>query len=109
MIKMKKIKMKGMGSEEYPNGRIDSFTIGLPIESPHHSLIPLFLELGFSKEEVLDKLDIIFQEMDYIFIYGNSKIKAHLIGEGNQFLIKFDTSIPKKEIDKVMKKYFQFP
>ena len=108
---MEKIKIKGIESEEYPNGRIDSFTIELPKkESPHHShIIPLFLDLGFPKEEVLDKLDIILQEVDYIFIYGNPKIKAHIIGENNQFIIKFDTSIPKEKIIKVMDKYFQFP
>ena len=106
---MEKLNIKGMSSEEYPGGRIDSFTIGLPDESPHHShIIPLFLKLGFSKEKCLDKLDIVFQETDYIFIYGNQKIKAHIIIAENNFFLKFDTSIPRKEILKIMDKYFQF-
>ena len=57
---MKKLKIIGMSSEEYPEGRIDSFTIKLPAESPHHLIIPFFLELGFSEEETLDKLDRIW-------------------------------------------------
>ena len=107
---MEKLRIRGLASEEYPGGRIDSFIIELPEESPHHShLIPLFLELGFPKEEVLDKLDIIFKEIDYLFIYGNSRIKAHLIVEGDNLSIKFDTSLSRRKIIKAMEKYFQFP
>lgn len=107
---MEKLKIRGMSSEEYPEGRIDSFTIELPKESPHHShVIPLFLDLDFSKRETLDKLDVVFQEMDYIFIYGNQRIKAHLIVQDNNFSIKFDTSLPREEITAMMEKHFQFP
>jgi hypothetical protein len=107
---MEKLKIEGMSSEEYPGGRIDSFTINLKNGSPHHShIIPLFLDLGFPKEESLDKLDVILNEIDYIFMYGGSKIKAHLIVEGDNLSIKFDTSISREDILKIIDKYFQFP
>ncbi|MFH1310924.1 MAG: hypothetical protein ABIH65_00780 [Nanoarchaeota archaeon] len=107
---MEKLKIVGMSSEEYNGGRIDSFTIDLPEKSPHHShIIPLFLELGFPREEVLDKLDVILQEVGYLFIYGNPKIKAHLIVEDESLSIKFDTSINREKINKIVEKYFQFP
>lgn len=107
---MEKLKIEGMSSEEYPGGRIDSFTIKLSKESPHHShIIPLFLEMGFPKEEVLDKLDVILNEIEYIFIYGNPKIKAHFIIGDKNFSIKFDSSLPKEKINKFVEKYFEFP
>ncbi len=107
---MEKLKINQMISEEYPKGRIDSFTIKLPDKSPHHShIIPLFLDLGFPEEKSLDKLDVIFNEVDYIFLYGNPKIKAHLIIEGDQLSIKFDTSISREKIIKTVEKYFEFP
>ena len=110
MTKMEKLRIVGISSEDYPNGRIDSFEIKLPEESPHHSnIIPFFLDLGFPEEEVLDKLDIITQEIDYLFIYGNPKIKAHLIVENGNLSMKFDTSLSRDEIIKVMEKYFEFP
>ena len=109
ITKMEKLKIKGMSSEEYPNGRIDSFKIKLPIESPHHShIIPLFLELGFPEEEVLGKLDVVLDKIDYIFIYGTSQIKAHLIVDNKNLSIKFDTSFPREKILKIIEKYFQF-
>ena len=107
---MKKLKIIGMSSEEYPEGRIDSFTIKLPKESPHHShIIPLFLELGFPKEEVLEKLDVTFPEIDYLFIYGNPQIKAHFIEDGGNLYIKLDTIIKKEKINEIVEKYFEFP
>ena len=107
---MEKLKIIGMSSEEYTEGRIDSFTIKLPNESPHHShIIPLFLELGFPKDEVLAKLDVIFSEVGYLFIYGNPKIKSHLIEEDGTLSIKFDTSIPREKINEIVEKYFKFP
>jgi hypothetical protein len=110
MTKMEKLKIKGMSSEEYLNGRIDSFKIKLPIESPHHShIIPLFLELGFPEKDVLEKLDVIIDKIDYIFIYGTPKIKAHLIVNNKDLSIKFDTSLPREKIMKIIEKYFQFP
>jgi len=102
---MDKLKITNVSSEDYLPGRIDSFEIKLPKESPHHShIIPLFLELGFPEKEVNDKLDILLNESDYIFIYGNSKIKAHLIIQNNQLTIKLDTSIKKEKINKIIEK-----
>ena len=107
---MKKLKIIGMSSEDYPGGRIDSFEIELLKESPHHShLIPSFLDLGFPKEIVLDKLDRIIQEMEYMFIYGSPKIKAYVDVAGGILLIRFDTSFPRRKIIDTMNKYFEFP
>lgn len=108
-MSFEKLKIKGVFSEEYPGGRIDSFMVALPDESPHHShIIPLFLDLGFSKEVVLDKLDVVLNEIDYLFVYGNPRIKAHLIVDESGLCIILDTSIPKEEIVGIFEKYFQF-
>lgn len=107
---MEKLKIKGISSEEYLEGRIDSFTIDLPDKSPHHShIIPLFLDLGFSEKVVLDKLDMVLNEIDYLFVYGNPRIKAHLIVNEGILYLKLDTSLPKEEVIKTFEKYFKFP
>ena len=107
---MKKLKIGGMSSEEYPGGRIDSFRVKLPKEYVNHShIIPLFIELGFPVEDVNEKLDIIYSEVGYIFIYGNQKIKAHLFAEDKDLTIRFDTSLSREKINKIVEKYFQFP
>jgi hypothetical protein len=113
--KMEKLKIVGMSSKSYPEGRIDSFSVPLS-DNPnqgiqHKYIMPLFRELGFSEEEVWD-LDIDFENRSvgsYFFSYGNTKIKAWLIVEEKILSIKFDTSLPREDIIKVMDKYFQFP
>lgn len=107
---MEKLKIKGMSSEDYPEGRIDSYKIELPRKSPHHShIIPLFIDLGFPENVVNEKLDVIYHEIGYIFVYGNQKIKAHLSAEDDELTIRLDTSIPREKINKIVEKYFQFP
>jgi len=107
---MGKLKIVGMSSEEYPGGRIDSYRIKLPEKYVNHShIIPLFLELGFQKEEVNERLDVIYSEIGYIFIYGNQKIKAHLFAEDKELTIRFDISLSREEIINTMEKYFEFP
>ena len=105
---MPKPKIIEIASEDYPQGRIDSFKINLS-ENLHQIIIPIFLELDFPEELVLEKLDTILSEQDYIFIYGNNKIKAHLIIDKQNLSIKFDTTIPKSKFNKIIEKYFQFP
>jgi len=112
---MKKLKILGMSSESYPEGRIDSFSVPLsdnPNQGIQHShIMPLFRELGFPEEEVWD-LDIDFENKPvgtYLFSYGNTKIKAWLFVEDGFLSIKFDTSIPREELDKILEKYFEFP
>ena len=105
---MKKLKLVGVSSEDYPEGRIDSYRIKLPEKSPHHShIIPLFLELGFPKDVVNENLDIICNEISYLFLYGNKRIKAHLSTEDNELTIRFDTSISRQKINKITEKYFE--
>jgi len=115
---MEKLKIKGISSESYPGGRIDSFTIPLLNGSGqginHSHIMPLFNDFKFPKEEVWD-LDMDFENKGVypagtsFFIYGNPKIKAWLIVEDETLSIKFDTSLPKEEINKVVGKYFEFP
>ena len=110
-IKMEKLKIKEMGSEEYPNGRIDSFTVPLVEGISDNYIIPLLKDLSFTEDSV-DDLDLDFENMSsgtYFFVYGNPKIKAHIIIEDKKFSIKFDTSLPREKIIKVMEKYFRFP
>ena len=108
--KFEKLKIVGMGNEVYPGGRIDSFKISLlSKESPHHShLIPLLLDLGFSKKRVLNTMDVILYTIDYMFVYGNPKIKAHISLDGKDLIIRFDTSYSRKKIISAMDKYFVF-
>ena len=111
MNKMEKVKILGMSSEEYPEGRIDSFTFPLVTGISDKSIIPLFRYLRFT-EDSLEDLDLDFENMSsgtYFFIYGNPKIKAHIIIENKKISIKLDTSLPKKNIVSAMEKYFQFP
>ena len=118
MTNMKKLKIKGISSENYPEGRIDSFNIPLVDGSGqginHSHIMPLFTDFKFPEKEILD-LDMDFENKGAypsgtsFFIYGNPKIKAWLIVEDETLSIKFDTSLPKKEINKVVEKYFEFP
>jgi len=112
---MEKLKIVGMSSEEYPGGRIDSFTIPLINESQeginHSHVMPLFRELGFAEEAVWD-LDIDFENKvpgTFFFSYGNKKIKSFLVIEEGTLSINFDTSLPREEINEIVEKYFEFP
>ena len=101
--------------EEYPGGRIDSFTFPLIDKTGqginHSHIMPLFQTLGFSEEEVWD-LDIDFENKNpgtFFFSYGNGKIKSFLIIEEETLSVNFDTSLPREEINKAVEKYFEFP
>lgn len=99
-----------MSSEEYPGGRIDTYEVQLlDKNSPSSAVIDLFRELGFPDEDIKEKLDVIYWEVKDIFIYGNKNIKAWLFAEGDNLSIRFDTSLPKTEINQVLEKYFEFP
>lgn len=67
------------------------------------------MDLGFFKEEVLDKLDVVFNYVDSLFVYGNPEIKAHIIIEGGKLSIKLDTSVPMEEMVEMLDKYLEFP
>ena len=115
----KKIMIRGISSQCYPGGRLDSFKIPLKDDSGqgiHHSyLIPLFIDLGFSEDEVMDELDIDFENKEiypsgtFFFIYGNSKIKGYIIIEGENLCINLDTNEERENINKIFEKYFEFP
>ena len=107
---MKKLKIIGMSSEEYPGGRIDTYEVRLlDKNSPSPQIIALFRNLNFPEDSVMEKLDVIYWEVKDIFIYGAKKIKAWLLAEDDLISIKFDTSLTRKELNEVVEKYFEFP
>jgi len=110
-LKKMKSKILGIGSESYPGGRIDSFKIE-EIDGTFESLISCLIELGFSEDSIRTEIDITLEPpRGYLFLYLNPKLKVHLSAEESEdfFTIRFDTSIPRKEILEIMKKHFQFP
>ncbi|MDP1695308.1 MAG: hypothetical protein Q8L29_00140 [archaeon] len=102
-------KIIGLFSETYPDGRIDGFEFRKSTNL-HNKLISLFLELGFQKEEVSEKIDrdFIGTSYEYIFIYGQ-KIKAHIFVLLDSLQIIFDSAEDRKKIIKVIEKYANFP
>lgn len=107
---MEKLKIEGMSSEEYPGGRIDTYEVRLSDKnSPSDQVIALFRDLNFPEDSIMEKLDTIYWEVKDIFIYGTKKIKAWLFADEDILSIKFDTSLPREDINKVVEKYFQFP
>ena len=115
---MEKLKIQGISSQEYPGGRVDTFTIPLVNKSGkginHSHIMPLFTDFKLPEEDVWD-LDIDFENKDVypagtsFFVYINSRIKAWLIVEDETLSMKFDTSLPKEEINEIIEKYFEFP
>ena len=108
--KMEKVKILGMSSEEYPEGRIDSFKVQ-ENKDTFENLILCLLNLGFSESVIRTKIDLAFEHNEYVFLYLNKKLRVHIeIDKGNNSLtIRFDTSLPKRNIVSAMEKYFQFP
>jgi hypothetical protein len=107
---MKKLKIVGISSEEYPGGRIDTYDVRLlDKDSPSPQIMALFRNLNFPEDAVMEKLDAIYWEGGDIFIYGNKKIKAWLLAEDDLISIKFDTSLTREKINKIIEKYFEFP
>ncbi|OGJ21217.1 hypothetical protein A3K73_06240 [Candidatus Pacearchaeota archaeon RBG_13_36_9] len=112
---MDKLKLKGISSEEYPDGRLDSFVVPLLKGINHSKIIPLFMDLGLSNEDALQKLDLDFENKALypagtsFFIYVSKELKAYLIiGEENLY-INLDTALPRDKIVTIIEKYFQFP
>ncbi len=105
-----KPKILGMGSEAYPEGRIDSFKID-ENQGNWESIVNCLVKLGFKDDSIRGDIDFILEERGYLFLYLNPNLKLHLSAEesGDFFTIRFDTSIPKREIISTMEKYFQFP
>ena len=107
-ISKMKLKILQLKSEEYPDGRIDSYRVKYDDES-HKILIPLFLDLGFKQDEVLEKLARIFEEGESLFVYGSSDTKAYIKTSIDELELIFDTSINKEKLNKVLEKYLDFP
>jgi len=106
-----KPKILGMGSESYPEGRIDSFKIDEK-EGHWESIVDCLVEFGFKDESIRADIDMTLEQpRDYLFLYLNSKLKVHLSAEESEdfFTIRFDTSLPKEKIVKIFEKHFQFP
>ncbi len=108
--KMEKARILGISSEEYPEGRIDSFKVQ-ENKDTFENLILCLLNLGFSESVIRTKIDLAFEHNEYVFLYLNKKLRVHIeINKGdNPLTIRFDTSLQKKNIVSAMEKYFQFP
>ena len=104
-----KPKILGLKTENYPEGRIDSFKIDEK-EGHWESIVDCLVEFGFEDESIGGSIDFTLEDRGYIFLYLNSKLKVHLSAEESEdfFTVRFDTSIPREEILKIMAKYFQF-
>lgn len=87
-----------MSSEEYPEGRIDSFKVQ-ENKDPFENLILCLLNLGFSESVIRTKIDLAFEHNEYVFLYLNKKLRVHIeVDKGdNPLTIRFDTSLPKKK------------
>jgi len=106
-----KPKILGFGSESYPEGRIDSFKID-ENEGGWESIVDCLVAFGFKDKSIRGEIDMTLEQpRDYLFLYLNPKLKVHLSAEESEdfFTIRFDTSIPRKDILEIMEKYFQFP
>lgn len=106
-----KPKILGMGSESYPEGRIDYFKIN-ENEGYWESIVDCLVEFGFKDKSIRADIDMTLERpRGYLFLYLNPKLKVHLFAEESEdfFTVRFDTSIPKDDVLRIMKKYFQFP
>jgi hypothetical protein len=111
---MKKPFILGIVSENYTRGRIDSFKIeivGGTQEGTEKQIILLLKNLGFNLKEINEKLLATLGEEDYLFLYANEKIKAHIFvnSEEDYLILKFDTSLKRTKINNLVEKYFEFP
>jgi hypothetical protein len=104
-----KPKILGMSSKSYPEGRIDSFKID-ENEGQWESIVDCLVGFGFDDESIRANIDFTLEDRGYIFFYLNPKLKVHLSAEESEdfFTVRFDTSIPREEILKIMAKHFQF-
>lgn len=105
-----KPKVLGMGSQSYPEGRIDRFKID-ENEGNWETLVDCLVDFGFKDESIRAEIDVTLEERGYLFLYLNPKLKIHLSAEESEdyFTIRFDTSIPKDEVLRIIEKYFQLP
>jgi len=106
-IKMEKIKISRVSSEEYPNGRWDKFTLK-PVEELIEPITNLFRDLEFG-EDVLNDLDVFYPCLGGFNAFYSKDVKAYLIGYEDDLVLIFDTSLPMKEIHDAVEKYFEFP
>ena len=105
---MDKPKILGMKSQEYPDGRIDTFRMSEE-NGGFEARVSCLMEIGFSEEDIRSDIDVALEDRSYLFLYLNEKLKVHLSAEGldDFFIIRLDTKIPRKEIVEVIEKNFQ--
>ena len=106
-----KPKILGMGNESYPGGRIDFFKID-ENEGFWESIVDCLVAFGFKDESIRGDIDMTLEQpRGYLFLYLNHKLKVHLSAEESEdfFSVRFDTSIPRRDVLEIMAKYFQFP
>ncbi|MCA9487935.1 MAG: hypothetical protein KC516_03155 [Nanoarchaeota archaeon] len=107
-------KIKGISSESYSLGRIDSFKIeivGGASKGTEKQLILLLKSLGFNKKEIDDKLLATLGEEEHLFLYANKNLKAYLViyPKEDYLILKLDTSLERKKIISTVEKYFNIP
>ncbi|MFC1666095.1 hypothetical protein ACFLZF_00055 [Nanoarchaeota archaeon] len=102
---MEKPNIFGIGSKEYPNGRIDKLSIEMHPDMPQ-VLINLFEELNFS-DDVLNALDMNYTQLIGYHFFYSEKIKAHLFGDERSLTFVLDTNLDKEKLMDIIEKYFQ--
>ena len=110
-LKKMKPKILGIGSESYPEGRIDSFKID-ENEGHWETIVDCLVEFGFEDESIRADIDMTLENpRGYLFLYLSPKLKIHLSAEESEdfFTIRLDTSLPREEIVRIFEKHFQFP
>ncbi len=89
-------------------GGMYHFTLEID-EDIHNKLISFFYRLNFSDDETI-KIDTPFSELSdaYIYLHKDSMKVHFFIGEQTAHMV-IDSSMPQKELIRLMKKDFKFP
>lgn len=102
---MGKIKIKEIKSEDYENGRIDSFLISKNIDL-HVDIIGVLIDMGFSEKNIT----VFDTEYDMINTYLFSKekdVKIFLICFDEEILLIIDSKLDKLRLMKIIEDHFE--
>jgi len=102
-----KIKISGISSETYPEGRLDilRFKFQNNLIEPFQKL---FKDLDFS-EEMIEKLDINYSSSKGVRFFYSNKIKIHMFFDNEGIYLVIDSQMEKINLSRIIEKYFQFP
>jgi len=79
-------------------------------KSIHTAFCGLLIDLGIDKDEVLEQLDIIFDDLNDEFIYlNNNNLDIYLFITKDNINLVIKTKINQKELNKKISKYFILP